>query len=79
LAKSDENLMDNINTLVTEVQDVEEFAIIVKLDGWRMRAYFDESIKPEDKEKYSVGQMVELSYTGSLDDIFSVNLLKIEK
>jgi hypothetical protein len=67
-----------VSTLSTVVQEVEQESIIINIDGWRIRAYFDATLKQEKKEKYTEGSTVEIKYTGDLSDIHSVKLLKLK-
>jgi hypothetical protein len=66
-------------SLTTEIHEVEQESIIVNIEGWRIRAYFDSTLKQEDKEKYNVGNLVEIQYLGDLKDIHSIKLLKLKK
>jgi hypothetical protein len=57
------------------VLEVEDNAIIVKIDGWRMRVYFDEGVK---KEKFHFGQSVLVGYLGDIADVHSIAFEKLK-
>lgn len=79
MAKEETKTTNVSKTLMTQIHDVEQESIIVNIDGWRIRAYFDSTLKQEDKEKYNVGNLVEIQYLGDLKDIHSIKLLKLKK
>lgn len=55
-----------------------EDAVIVNIDGWRIRAYFDESMKKEQKSFYHEGKEIEVKYFGNIEDVHSVRLLPLK-
>lgn len=58
-----------------KVVKIEEKAIIINLNGWRMRAYFE---KDAEKEGISLGSFVELEHYGDADKPHKVEFLKIK-
>ncbi|MED1863227.1 hypothetical protein P4V41_07145 [Fictibacillus nanhaiensis] len=60
-----------------QIDDVEHDAVIVNIGGWRVRAYFDESLSKDDKENLSHGKIL-VRYFGDLEDIHSVKLLPLK-
>jgi hypothetical protein len=67
-----------INSIILPIHEVEDDAVIVNIDGWRIRAYFDQSLTKEDKEKYALSQEIEVYYTGDLKNIHSIKLLMLK-
>jgi hypothetical protein len=67
-----------VNTIILPIHEVEDDAVIVNIDGWRIRAYFDQSLTKEDKEKYALSQEIEIKYTGELKNIHSIKLLTLK-
>jgi hypothetical protein len=59
-----------------EVHDVEEESLIVNVDGWRKRVYFDESLTKEQKEK--IGRLINVKYFGDLEDVHSLKFLPLK-
>jgi plastocyanin domain-containing protein len=55
-----------------EVLEREENAVIVKVDGWRMRVYFD------DKDKDSIPNKILAKYTGDIENAHSVRFEKLK-
>ncbi len=70
--------IEKFKSVVLTIVEAEENAVIIKVDGWRMRAYFDESLSKEDKHKYAVGRDIEVSYTGDIEDVHSIKLLTLK-
>lgn len=66
------------NTIFLPIHEVEVDSVIVNINGWRMRAYFDQSLTKKDKENYTLSKEIEVNYTGDLADIHSVKLLKLK-
>lgn len=60
-----------------EIHEKEDNAIIVNIDGWRMRVYFDESLKQEQKENLSRGKVL-VRYFGDIEDVHSLRLLPLK-
>lgn len=67
-----------INKIDLTIHEVEEKAIIVNIQGWRIRAYFDKSLTKAQKEAYTLGRSVTISYTGNIEDVHSVKLLPLK-
>jgi hypothetical protein len=57
------------------IHEVEENAIIVNVEGWRMRVYFDVNV---DKEKLKYGQNVLVKYLGDIENPHSVRFEKLK-
>jgi hypothetical protein len=62
--------------IILEVHDVEEDALIVNVDGWRKRVYFDESLTKEQREK--IGRLINVKYFGDLEDVHSLKFLPLK-
>lgn len=65
-------ITEKVKTVELEVHEVEENAIIVNVEGWRMRIYF------EDGYELNVGKgaLINAEYTG---DIKKANTVKFKK
>jgi ribosomal protein S1 len=61
-----------------KVLEVEEESIMVNIDGWRMRVYFDQSLNKEQKEKFHVNREIEVKYFGDIEDVHSLRLLPLK-
>jgi hypothetical protein len=57
------------------IHEVEDNAIVVNVDGWRMRIYFD---KDANKELFRVGQVVVANYFGDITKPHSIRFCKLE-
>jgi hypothetical protein len=57
------------------VHEVLEEAIIVNVDGWRMRVYFDEGT---EKDKFRFGQSVLVKYLGDIENPHSIKFEKLK-
>jgi hypothetical protein len=57
------------------IQEVEDFAIIVKVQGWRMRVYFEEGFSGENLRN---GQLMTVNYFGDIEDPFSIRFEKLK-
>jgi hypothetical protein len=57
------------------IHEVEENAIIVNVEGWRMRVYFDEGI---EKDKFKFGQSVLVKYLGDIENPHSIRFEKLK-
>lgn len=64
--------VDEIKEVELEVVERESDAIIVRIDGWRMRVYFDKGFKGEIPNKVLV------KYTGDIDNVHSVKFEKLK-
>ncbi|KON87339.1 hypothetical protein AF332_11220 [Sporosarcina globispora] len=61
-----------IKKITLAVHDKEENSVIVNVQGWRMRVYFDKDFKAH------VGNEIEVSYFGDLKDPHSIKFEKIK-
>jgi hypothetical protein len=61
---------------VFEVHEVEENSLIINIDGWRMRVYFDESLTKEQKQQF--GRLINVRYFGDLEDVHSLKFLPLK-
>jgi hypothetical protein len=57
------------------IQEVEDFAIIVNVQGWRMRVYYDVDF---NYENLRYGQLITVSYFGDIEDVFSIRFVKLK-
>lgn len=57
------------------IHEVEENAIIVNVQGWRMRVYFDVNA---NKSKYNYGQSILVKYLGDIENPHSIKFEKIK-
>jgi hypothetical protein len=57
------------------IHEVEDFAIIVNVQGWRMRVYYEEGF---DFENLRAGQLITVSYFGDIEDVFSIRFVKLK-
>jgi hypothetical protein len=65
-------ILKEVELIIHEVQDN---AIIVNVEGWRMRVYFDANAK---KEKFSYGQTVLVKYFGDIENPHSIRFEKLK-
>ncbi len=64
--------VDEIKEIEIEVLEKELDAIIVRVDGWRMRVFFDKDFKGEISNKVLV------KYTGDINDAHSVKFERLK-
>jgi hypothetical protein len=57
------------------IHEVQENAIIVNVQGWRMRVYFDIDFNPENLR---YGQTVSVKYLGDIEDPHSIQFEKLK-
>lgn len=57
------------------VQEVESDAVIVTVDGWRMRVYFDEKVQVLVPK---VGNSIKVKYTGDIKDPHTIRFEKLK-
>jgi hypothetical protein len=57
------------------IHEVDENSIIVNVEGWRMRVYFDAKV---DKDKFNYGQSVLVKYFGDIENPHSIRFEKIK-
>lgn len=74
MAKEVENTEVSQEVILT-IHDVEDNAVIVNVDGWRMRVYFDEGVT---NEKYHYGKEVTVNYFGDLSDVHTLKFSKLK-
>jgi hypothetical protein len=58
-----------------KIDEVENFAIIVNVQGWRMRVYYDVDFNYENLRQ---GQFITVSYLGDIEDPFSIQFEKLK-
>ena len=63
---------EKTDILETTVVDVEVDAVIVSIQGWRIRVYGDDL-------NLKLGQNIFVEYSGDLEDVHSVKLLGLVK
>ena len=66
-----------VNKIELDVHEVEEQSVIVNIQGWRIRAYFDKALTEEQKAHYSKGRIT-VEYTGDIEDVHSIKLLPLK-
>lgn len=64
-----------LKSSVLTVVKVEEVSVIVIVDGWRMRIYFEDGV---DRTLFSTGKQIEVKYTGDIDDVHSLKFEKLK-
>jgi hypothetical protein len=57
------------------IHEVEDFAIIVNIQGWRMRVYFDIDFNSENLRN---GQLVTVKYLGDIENPHSIKFEKLK-
>ncbi|MNG27320.1 hypothetical protein D3C84_1124240 [compost metagenome] len=67
-----------VNKIELQIHEIEEKSVIINIQGWRIRAYFDNSLKKEQKELFTVGRTITVEYTGDIEDIHSIKLLPLK-
>jgi hypothetical protein len=60
---------------ILKVVKVEEDAVIVLAEGWRMRVYFDKGVKKED---FHEGKLIGVKHQGDINKPHSVKFEKIK-
>ncbi|MBL4950984.1 hypothetical protein JK635_01860 [Neobacillus sp. YIM B02564] len=63
---------DEIKEVELDVLEKEENAVIVKVDGWRMRVYFDKDFKG------IINNKVTAKYTGDIKNVHTVVFKKLK-
>jgi hypothetical protein len=58
-----------------KIDEVENFAIIVNVQGWRMRVYYDVDFNYENLRQ---SQFITVSYLGDIEDPFSIQFEKLK-
>lgn len=64
--------VDELKEIELEILEVESEALIVNVDGWRMRVYFEKSYKHSSLKKVLV------KYIGDISDAHSVKFEKLK-
>ena len=72
MSKNEPRKIITTNTLETIVSDVEKDAVIVAVQGWRMRIYGDDL-------NLKLGQSISVEYSGDIKDIHSIKLIGLVK
>lgn len=67
------------NKVDLTVIKVEKESVIVKVDGWRIRLYFDKYLTKEDISKLSTGRIVNAEYSGELSKVHTLKFLPLKK
>lgn len=67
--------VEKLKEIELPIHEVEDASIIVNVDGWRMRIYFD---KDANKDIYRVGQTVVAKYYGDIEKVHSVRFEKLK-
>lgn len=67
-------ITEKLQSVELEVHEVEENSIIVNVQGWRMRIYFDKSIK----EIPSLHSIVKVNYLGNIENPHTVRFEKLK-
>jgi plastocyanin domain-containing protein len=67
-----QEVVEEIKEVELEVLEREEGSVIVKVDGWRMRVYFD-----KDK-KDSIPNKIKVNFTGDIEDAHTVKFEKLK-
>jgi hypothetical protein len=57
------------------IHEVEDFAIIVNVQGWRMRVYYDVDF---NSENLRYGQTISVKYLGDIEDAHTVQFEKLK-
>jgi hypothetical protein len=60
---------------VLTVHEVEDNGVIVNVDGWRMRVYFDKGVT---KEGFHYGKEIVVNYFGDISDVHSIKFEKLK-
>jgi hypothetical protein len=71
MATTVKEVVEEIKEVELEVLEKEEGSVIVKVDGWRMRVYFD-------GDKDSIPAKILVKYTGDIDNAHSVKFEKLK-
>lgn len=71
--KIEEKPLLNTSTLI--ITKIEDESVIVLVDGWRMRIYFEKEV---DKSDYYVGKEITVSHYGNIQNPHEVKFQKIK-
>jgi plastocyanin domain-containing protein len=72
MATTAKEVVEEIKEVELEVLEREEGSVIVKVDGWRMRVYFDAL------DKDSIPNKILVHYTGDIENAHSVKFEKLK-
>jgi hypothetical protein len=61
-----------VKTTTLQVVKLEKDAVIVLVNGWRMRVFFDKDLPKEDIAKLNVGRTILVEYVGNLEDVHTL-------
>lgn len=64
-------------TVFKTVHESTDDAIIINVNGWRMRVWFDELLPKSDRQKIKKGNSILVEYIGDLDDVHNLEFLPI--
>lgn len=64
-------------TVFKTIHEVDNDAIIININGWRMRVWFDEELPKSERNKLKKGNTILIEYIGELDDVHNLELLPI--
>lgn len=71
----EETVVEQPKQVEMKIDEVEDFAIIVNVQGWRMRVYYDVNF---DYSQLRRGQYISVSYLGDIEDPFSIRFEKLK-
>lgn len=63
-----------VKTAALQVVKLEEKSVIVLVNGWRMRVFFDKDLSKEEIAKLHVGRTILVEYAGDLEDVHTLEL-----
>ncbi len=67
-------VVEKVKTTELVIHDVESDAVIVNVQGWRMRVYFDKDYSGH----LAKGLSIEVDYYGDIDDPHSIRFEKLK-
>lgn len=66
--------IEEVKSITLSIHEVEEDAVIVNIEGWRMRIYFEEAYK----ETLKAGGLIEAKFTGELKNPHSIKFRRLK-
>lgn len=66
---------EEIKEIELSIQEVQDDSVIVRVDNWRMRIYFEQGVK---SDKFRVNQPIIAKYTGKLEDVHTIQFKKLK-
>lgn len=72
--KLDKGVEEKLQTIELVAHEVEKDAVIVNIQGWRMRVYFDEGFKGN----VSNGSNIKVEYLGDIENPHSIKFEKLK-